>query len=288
MNQRGGFPALTDWTWGGSYGIAQYKKNYWMTYIGGHGTGYEAVREPLHIGLAWTRGDVASSHEWQSADTPLLSIDDKDAQWWEKLTQYKSTVYELNSEKWKGVLPKELPPTMALQSMSTDKNYFFFYAKLRDRRSRLQEQTGYDRIFTYQGIYLDLFVLEPMTKPLHWLSNRTFGIIYKVLRNPEYNTQQLIRKTDSIYRVNMRFVFPLLRLLSRLFSPRLLTYSPGIPFESQRDPAELFPLSIVVFEGHRFSAPHNPEAYLRRMFGNWQRLPDIDKISTHTARLEFT
>ncbi len=187
------------------------------------------------------------------------------------------------------VLSQETAGTdYALQTHDTDPGYFFTYAKLRDRRSRLQEQTGYDRIFTYQGIYLDLFVLEPMTKPLHWLSNRTFGIIYKVLRNPEYNTQQLIRKTDSIYRVNMRFVFPLLRLLSRLFSPRLLTYSPGIPFESQRDPAELFPLSTVVFEGHRFSAPHNPEAYLRRMFGNWQRLPDIDKISTHTARLEFT
>lgn len=187
------------------------------------------------------------------------------------------------------VLTQETAGTdYALQTHDTDPGYFFTYAKLRDRRSRLQEQTGYDRIFTYQGIYLDLFVLEPMTKPLHWLSNRTFGIIYKVLRNPEYNTQQLIRKTDSIYRVNMRFVFPLLRLLSRLFSPQLLTYSPGIPFESQRDPAELFPLSTVVFEGHRFSAPHNPEAYLRRMFGNWQRLPDIDKISTHTARLEFT
>lgn len=187
------------------------------------------------------------------------------------------------------VLSQETAGTdYALQTHDTDPGYFFTYAKLRDRRSRLQEQTGYDRIFTYQGIYLDLFVLEPMTKPLHWLSNRTFGIIYKVLRNPEYNTQQLIRKTDSIYRANMRFVFPLLRLLSRLFSPRLLTYSPGIPFESQRDPAELFPLSTVVFEGHRFSAPHNPEAYLRRMFGNWQRLPDVDKISTHTARLEFT
>ena len=187
------------------------------------------------------------------------------------------------------VLTQETAGTdYALQTHDTDPGYFFTYAKLRDRRSRLQEQTGYDRIFTYQGIYLDLFVLEPMTKPLHWLSNRTFGIIYKVLRNPEYNTQQLIRKTDSIYRANMRFVFPLLRLLSRLFSPRLLTYSPGIPFESQRDPAELFPLSTVVFEGHRFSAPHNPEAYLRRMFGNWQRLPDVDKISTHTARLEFT
>ena len=95
MNQRGGFPALIDWTWGGSYNIAKYKKNYWMTYIGGHGTGYEAVREPLNIGLAWTNGDITQSHEWQSDDKPLISIDDKDAQWWEKLTEYKSTIYNL-------------------------------------------------------------------------------------------------------------------------------------------------------------------------------------------------
>ena len=110
MNQRGGFPALVDWTWGGSYGIAQYKGNYWMTYIGGHGTGYEAVREPLNVGLAWTSGDVRRPHEWQSADKPLLSISDKDAQWWEKLTQYKSTVYEMKKVKGKvkNALPKEL------------------------------------------------------------------------------------------------------------------------------------------------------------------------------------
>ena len=93
-NQRGGFPALIDWTWGGSYGISRYKKNYWMTYIGGHGTGYEAVREPLNIGLAWTNGDITQAHEWQTAKAPLLSIDDKDVQWWEQLVQYKSTIYE--------------------------------------------------------------------------------------------------------------------------------------------------------------------------------------------------
>ena len=112
MNQRGGFPALIDWTWGGSYGIAKYKKNYWMTYIGGHGTGYEAVREPLNIGLAWTSDDITQAHEWQSDDKPLISIDDKDAQWWEKLTEYKSTIYSLTpspSPKGEGSgLPKEL------------------------------------------------------------------------------------------------------------------------------------------------------------------------------------
>ena len=94
MNQRGGFPALIDWTWAGSYGISKFKKNYWMTYIGGHGTGYEAVREPLNIGIAWTDGDITQAHEWQSGNKPLLSINDKDAQWWEKLVQYKSTIYD--------------------------------------------------------------------------------------------------------------------------------------------------------------------------------------------------
>ena len=108
MNQHGGFPALIDWTWGGSYAIGQYKKNYWMTYIGGHGTGYEAVREPLDIGLAWTPGDITAAHEWQTDDKPLVSINDEDAQWWEKLTEYKSTIYELKGEKGKRKSP--LPP----------------------------------------------------------------------------------------------------------------------------------------------------------------------------------
>ena len=94
MNQRGGFPALIDWRWGGSYAMGRYRGRHWMTYIGGAGTGYEAVKEPLRIGMAWTKGDVTRAHEWQSADKPLLSIDDPDAQWWEKLVQYKSTIYD--------------------------------------------------------------------------------------------------------------------------------------------------------------------------------------------------
>ena len=110
MNQRGGFPALIDWTWDGSYEFGEYKDKHWMTYIGGHGTGYEAVREPLNIGMAWTKDDVTKAHEWQSSDKPLLSINDKDVQWWEKLVQYKSTIYEVKNEKGKvnNLLPPEI------------------------------------------------------------------------------------------------------------------------------------------------------------------------------------
>ena len=92
-NQRGGFPALPDMEWGGSYALQTYKGKHWMTYLGGEGTGYESVNKPLYIGLAWTDRPLGSAHEWQAQDRPVMSIHDKDAQWWEKLTQYKSVVY---------------------------------------------------------------------------------------------------------------------------------------------------------------------------------------------------
>lgn len=92
-NQRGGFPALADMEWGGSYHLQTYKGKHWLTYIGGEGTGYESVNKPLYIGLAWTGKPLGSAHEWEAMDSPIMSIQDKDAQWWEKLTQYKSTVY---------------------------------------------------------------------------------------------------------------------------------------------------------------------------------------------------
>ncbi len=91
-NQRGGYPALPDMEWGGSYELQTYKKKYWMTYIGGANPGYETG--PLKIGLAWTPArDLVKATEWNAQDKPLLSPDDAGGQWFENITQYKSTVY---------------------------------------------------------------------------------------------------------------------------------------------------------------------------------------------------
>ncbi|MBQ2842894.1 MAG: beta-galactosidase [Alistipes sp.] len=98
MNQRGGFPALVDMEWGGSYELQQFKNRRWMTYIGGAGRGYEAVEAPLNIGLAWTKQDPTEAHPWQTPKGPILSIEDEDVQWWESLVQYKSMVYLDRSE----------------------------------------------------------------------------------------------------------------------------------------------------------------------------------------------
>ena len=97
QNQRGGFPALIDYNWGGTYKMQTYKGRHYMTYIGGSGTGYEAVNAPLSIGIASTDKDITKAHQWNTQRKPLMSYDDKNAQWWEQLTQYKSTIYKVDN-----------------------------------------------------------------------------------------------------------------------------------------------------------------------------------------------
>ena len=99
QNQRGGFPALIDYQWGGSYEMQTYKGRHWMTYIGGPGTGYEAVNAPLSIGMASTAGDITHPHPWDTQSAPLMSYADREAQWWEQLTQYKSTIYWIKDKR---------------------------------------------------------------------------------------------------------------------------------------------------------------------------------------------
>ena len=99
QNQRGGFPALIDYEWNGSYQMFPYKGRHYMTYIGGPGTGYEAVNAPLSIGIAHTANDITMAHQWDTQPTPLMSYNDKEAQWWEQLTQYKSTIYWIKDKQ---------------------------------------------------------------------------------------------------------------------------------------------------------------------------------------------
>ena len=91
-NQRGGFPSLPDMDWGGSYELQPYKGNYWMTYIGGASAGYEAG--PLKVGLAFTpEKSLTKVVEWKVLPKPILTPEDEDHQYFENITQYKSTVY---------------------------------------------------------------------------------------------------------------------------------------------------------------------------------------------------
>lgn len=89
-NQKGGYVALQDTKWSGSYKVEKFKNKYWMSYIGGKDRGYETG--PLAIGVASTREDITKPHEWQRLNSPVLTATDKDVRWWENKKLFKSTI----------------------------------------------------------------------------------------------------------------------------------------------------------------------------------------------------
>lgn len=89
-NQRAGYIALQDTKWGGSYQLEKFSKKYWLSYIGGKETGYEAGK--LSIGIASTNGNITKPHEWKRVGDPVLSMTDIDVRWWENKKLFKSTI----------------------------------------------------------------------------------------------------------------------------------------------------------------------------------------------------
>jgi predicted GH43/DUF377 family glycosyl hydrolase len=88
-NQKAGYMALLDTKWGGSYAPENFQGKYWMSYLGGAVSGYEAGR--LGVGMANTN-DPGQSREWQRLPAQVLAANDSAAHWYDNKTIFKSTV----------------------------------------------------------------------------------------------------------------------------------------------------------------------------------------------------
>ena len=45
----------------------------------------------------------------------------------------------------------------------------------------------------------------------------------------------------------------------------------------------VFPLGTIEFEGKRFCAPHNPDAYLNDLYRNYMQIPPKEKQKVHSV-----
>lgn len=184
------------------------------------------------------------------------------------------------------VLPKELPDTMAIQCRQTDPNYFFQYAKLRDRRSVLDENNGYDKIFKERGIYVDIFPVDKHPVWMQKLSMMTIGHSYKILKRANLSQKQKIKKVLRLVKLNERFIYPLLRGLSHVTGGVLLD-ALGVPYVVPRYIEDLLPLTELSFEGHLMPVPCHYDKVLRDQYGDYMQLPDISKVNLHVSKLVF-
>ena len=182
------------------------------------------------------------------------------------------------------ILPTELPEHIVLQTNDTDKNYFYFFAKLRHKKSFLDEG-DYDGGFRERGIYIDIF---PFEKSHLWVQKLRFqSYAYTLYRNGNGN-ESALRKIRILTWFNRHMTFPVLRAFCRLTGGKTFTYTYGIPFHIVYDEKDIFPLTTHEFEGVQLSVPGNSHAMLQKQFGDYMKLPDdMDNLYHHVEKLEI-
>jgi len=182
------------------------------------------------------------------------------------------------------ILPNELPENISLQTNDTDRNYFLFVAKLRDKKSFIEE-ASFDKVFKERGIFIDIFPLDHL---LPWSQRlKLQSLAYNIFRSGDGNASSM-RKVRALTWFNRHISFPMLRLMSRLCRPSSLMCDYGIPFHNIYDERDVFPLQLHDFEGLQLPIPANSHNMLRTMYGDYMRLPDdLDNVYHHVEQLEI-
>jgi lipopolysaccharide cholinephosphotransferase len=189
-------------------------------------------------------------------------------------------------KKFQEIAKQELSKDIFLQSKESDSAFLFDYTKLRSNRASIVEFHEKSADVAYhQGVFVDIF-------PMLTVPNSDF---YKDYYK---NIFHLIRQTSAVSLhtpnganlpdVRQKLVQSL-QLMHQGWesNENLVIYGGEMPdVAAYFEYKEIFPLSQVEFEGHKFSAPKNPHHYLGAIYSfNYMELPPIDKRTIHAHEM---
>ena len=172
---------------------------------------------------------------------------------------------------------------LVLHTHKNDLHYIMPYAKVRDRHSVIEEHSGGEN-FKYKGIFIDVFALEYT----HKFVNHQMHMKLRRIRKFEHRYKRN-RMVDAIISLRKEYAFATIkawRFISNLLPGKQLRHTLGTwCYRKARYEEDLFPLTTVQFEGYIFPAPHDSDAYLRKIYGDYMQLPAEKEV--HTLKIEF-
>lgn len=201
-------------------------------------------------------------------------------------------------ERFLRLAPQELPEGMSLHVMENTPGYYCMWAKVFMDGTLLLEDDARDA-GCKEGIFVDVFPYINMNKDKgkgerQLRSTQLWckaGYLY-FIRRPTVLERMKYRKLAAIgwtlTRQLVRIFFDPKRLRAR-FTRACKVVNPGeywgnpcairpFPYHA----STLFPVSEVDFEGMKVYAPHNCDAYLSELYGDYMTIPAPEDRHVHT------
>ena len=175
-------------------------------------------------------------------------------------------------------------PQYVLQDNETDMGYYMEWAMLRDLRSHTvshdADESADRRCFEAQhfsGLHIDIFPYEDHMIPgLQRLAGKLSVNVNLRFAGVHPHIAQFCY--DGLHYI----LFPVFRLLGHLFgNSQSCMHSYGAWFYERHPKECMVPHRNLLFEGHLFEGPAQPERFCRIAYGNYMDLPPVDKRDRH-------
>lgn len=163
-----------------------------------------------------------------------------------------------------------------LQTHKNDYSYFPRFGKFRDCNSFVIEH-GYDRKHKYNGIFIDVFPLNfSNSRFLHSIGGRI--LYYVAMFSPKFYKNRtlttLLRKAGQL---TISLTDIILNKLQGIGEREQLRHKSPNYFHKVRFKSEIFPIKRHQFEDTLLPVPNDYDSYLNRLYGDYNRIPDISK-----------
>lgn len=198
-------------------------------------------------------------------------------------------IWDKDFERFQKICLNELPSWLFLQNEQTDPKSSMGNGliKIRDKESLyIHEFENFRRDYN-KGIFIDVFKYQGYSK---FPSKLLYYLLRRISRAygfSHYNPALTLKNIIGY------FVYPISYIIHNalLFLCNLNTkknfyvgctperYGCGKISKFK----DLFPLQDITFEGHKFMAPNNPDAFLTNEFGDYMQIPLPEKRRTHAS-----
>lgn len=176
----------------------------------------------------------------------------------------------------------DLPKDKVLQHNGSDKSYFLDILKVRDLNTYIDESCNigsrkYKTKYSYNGIFIDVFTVEPSTISFIRYAN----FCTKILLLFRYVLKFPVTFVSIIYYIN-HVIFDIMRFIVKVFKIEKVYYeSYGSLFACPRSITDILPIIKGQFENNDFNIPQNSDAYLKKIYGDYMILPKLSMRKPH-------
>lgn len=205
-------------------------------------------------------------------------------------------------EKFMKVAKKELGSNYFLQNADTEEGYWLSFAKVRKNNTLFEEPSVVNMAEKiHKGIFVDIFPFDYVQKKEGFFVHMQF-ILSKALNETMYYKAGVFKNKKSLkykYLVSLFQVLPM-KAVSKLQSKVVsIQKQKGARYladfnSSRKYLAAIYPMEYLVptqdgmFDGKNFAIPQNYDIYLKKVYGDYMKLPkEEERVNHRTLRIVF-